>query len=445
MNTTNEYKDIRIRQKKYGTGTSYFRVYEIQLKTYPATEKRTPTQQKNTSIDGFTQTEGSLYQWQYLEEEDRGTFNLTQNITESTLRVYCKSTVTNINITADPQGKNYTLGLKNIPRKIETLIEYEDGTDYYRRHKFNGCDNRYQNLTWYLIDATVDNVMFLTITIDDQTPTNKWEEGKIRLKRYTDTILETITTDEWQADNTAAFYLMPNREYSLTLTADDCSENNIGWITTESGVTSKTITITGIDYSTDKLVPLFENVTFKITYYNNTEELCLTFNDTGNEMDYVNWSVLNRTTGATLYTDYTTASHYHSCYTGVENGTYSVHVTFSHPDGSVHDFTLGTVKQLQKIFEEWEYSGEILGLTWETAFLITAMLLTIIIAFAFTARTAGIGALTVFGLTAAFTAVGWMAFYDESITGAEATTGAIIMVVLLLLAVFANYRQGVTT
>ena len=430
------------RWKIYAPGVGikyYFKLYDIRLQEYKTGATPTPQNTTTLTINDFTQTEGSLYQFQYRNEEQQTqtfNFNTTTDLNKTTLRIYCNSTITNINTSNDPQGKNYTIGCKQTPRRIETLLEYDDGSDYYRRLRFGQCRNRYQNFNWYLTDATTNTLMFLTITLNDETPTKKWENGDIILKRYVDTILEEITSDNWQADNTAPFYLIPNREYSITLYATDCTVNNIGWITTETGVTSKTITIQGTSYDTSHIIPLFTNVTF--TIFNTTNSICLQYNDTGKETKWVYWRVINKTTWTTLYQDNTTASNYLGCYIVTDkNGSYAVNVVFSHPDGSIHNITQGTIYLSNAIFQTIEEIGPEIGLQPKTLWLLISLLLITTTATAFGARTAGKGSIVIFGITLLTSVFKWLPFFTIN-----ATSGILIIFTLLMIAVLENYRHS---
>lgn len=441
-NITTQYdlKSMRWRLSAQGSGSAQdynYRLYELQLSEWGNTTVLNNLEHESLTVNDFTQTEGSLYEFTYLDEEteDPFDFNTSNELNSSELRIYCQSTVTEINLSDTVTGANYTLGLKGNPRKIETLIRYDDGTDYYRRFTFT---ESYKAFNWYLVDATVDSLMFLVFTLNDQSTTRKWLNGNIRLKRYVDTTLEEITADQWQADYTAPFYLIPNREYSITLQDEDGSEKNIGWITTVVGQDTKTLTISSTEYNFTHLLTLFDNVTFSLDHLSNGS-ICFTYNDSDSETDWVNWSVYNRTDGTQVYSDHTTSQNYESCYASEVNQTYYVNILFSHPDGSIVNITLGTIAEVQRKFEDLEYEGEILGMRHEAFYLIFSLFIVGAIGLMIGTRNAGMGALLMLGWIIFTSSVGWLPFYSTNLIA-----GSVIIITLLLLAVFENYRHSTT-
>lgn len=434
---------FRLRFKGFsptGSKTFRFRIWSFELYNVSSgSVSGAYTSRPITLISDFTQTEGSLYHFEYLDEETRAAFNFSRGsqLNDSALRIYCNSTVSVINISDNAVVRNYTLGIKQIPRRVETLIEYDGGSDYYRRLTYGQCRDRFQEYDFYVVDAVTNPVMLLTITINDETTRSYWENGEIILERYTDTILQEITSERWQADDTASFYLIPNREYRIRLVGADCSERSIGWITTLSGETSKTLTIQGVTYDTSTAVDLFDNVSYSI--YNTTTQICFLYNDSGDETDWVWWAVLNKTDKSVIYSDNTTTQNYLGCWVNPdkENGSYAVQVVFSHPDGSIHNFTLGTVYIAMAIFSSIENIGHGFGLQDETFWLMFSLFTISMVAMMFGARVTGIGCFVIFGFTLFFSIVGWLPIYD-----APGRIGTFIMVTLLLIAVFEAYRQS---
>jgi len=395
-----------------GDHTGYWRIYEFAsalFKNYTGSPVSGPT-----SIEDFTQTEGSLYRFTYLDEETRNPFNFSTNtdLNNSDLRIYCRSTITEISLNDSEVGKNYTVGIKELPRRLETLMEFDDGSDYYRRYTF--CD-RYADFNYYLVDATTTTPRLYTFTLDDDT--GEYEEGHIKLKRYMDTVLEVASSDVWDAARQAMFYLVDNREYSITLVSEDCSsERNVGWVTTNPSSTTYELSLSGLDVNTTAYNTVFEYVKFNFELAD--DRINFTYVDPENETEWVWWGVYLQDNDSLVYEDNTTAV---TSYTGsylISNTSkyYYGKVIFSHPGGSVEEYVEGMLNRTREYFAPLNYEGEVLGLEYPTMYLLLSIAIIIGTGFLVLPTSVGTGAMIIWVETIGFSVVGWLPLFAHGNT-----------------------------
>lgn len=409
-----QIKRVRIRTRLYSTSsywhTGYYRIYELGFfDNFTGSTSSGPT-----SIEDFTQTEGSLYRFTYLDEETRNSFNFStsSDLNNSELRIYCTSTITEISLNDSEVGKNYTVGIKELPRRLETLIEYDDGSDYYRRYTF--CD-RYADFNYYLVDATTTTPRLYTFTLDDDT--GEYEEGHIKLKRYMDTVLEVASSDVWDAARQAMFYLVDNREYSITLVSEDCSsERNVGWVTTNPSSTTYELSLSGLDVNTTAYNTVFEYVKFNFELAD--DRINFTYIDPENETEWVWWGVYLQDNDSLVYEDNTTAvtSYAGSYLISNTSKYYYGKVIFSHPGGSVEEYVEGMLNRTREYFAPLNYEGEVLGLEYPTMYLLLSIAIIIGTGFLVLPTSVGTGAMIIWVETIGFSVVGWLPLFAHGNT-----------------------------
>lgn len=388
------------------------------------------------NIDDFTQSEGALYNFSYLDEETQAKFNLSTNgiLNKSDQRIYCSSTVTERNI-SDQYAATYLIGVKEIPSKIENLLTYDDGSDYYRRMSY--CD-RYKSHSAYLINTSTSTATLFTFTIDDQSGTGQWEDGQMCLSRYVDTILEEVSCDNWAADYTIQVYLIANREYSINLLSDDCSEEkNIGWITASPADTSKEITVAGMDFNTTT-TGILKYASFSVYWDNQSGRINTTFTDADDEVDWFWWGAYDASNDSLMYSDNTTADSYAGTYlAALANNTYYVRALVGTEAGDVFEYVEGGLKKAVDYFNFLRYDGEMLGFEYKTLTLFGSLGVMAVTALMAGPLSVGIAAVLLVIEAFTFSIFGWLPFISNI-----NNTWPLILATGGIIAVFLHYTKG---
>lgn len=418
--------------------TSYGGIWEIMLggsNIIPSDVL--PQQYTLDNIDDFTQSEGALYNFSYLDEETRSFFNLTTTgvLNSSDQRVYCSSTVTERNVSGQV-GAYYVIGVKEIPSKIENLLYYDDGSDYYRRMSF--CD-RYKSFGQYLINTSTHTATLFTFTIDDQSGSGQWEDGMMCISRYLDTVLEDVSCDNWQADNTIPVYLIANREYSLSLISDDCSEErNIGWVTASPADTSKTITISSLSFNTSTS-GIIKGASWGAYWDNSSSRVNSTFVDADDEVVSYWWGVYESTNDSLMYSDNTTTDSYLGSYLGISNHTYYVKFILETEEGDVFTFIDGNLRKVASgLMDFLDYEGEyFMGLESKTFFLFGSLGAMGVTALMAGPLSVGVAAVLLVVEAFTFSVFGWLPFMSSASTQWPFILASVGIVALLL-----HYTRG---
>lgn len=438
LTTTEEYTRIRIHTSfGAGMGTGNARIYEIEQLNYSSGLVDVTNNLTSFTASNFT-LDGAFYVFNYLDEETRDIFNFSTgaDLNESNLRIYCQSTITEISLDED-YNETYRIGVKEIPLRIETLLEYDDGSDYYRRMVF--CDV-YDSFDYYVVDAVATTPRLYTFTIQDQSG-GTWDEGHIKLKRYVDTVLDIITGDEWDAAHQAMFYLIDNREYSITLVSDDCgSERNIGWLTTNPADTTLTLTVSGTDFNTTGIGMIYNNLYFNV-YWNATSNrtICL-FYDEEEETSWFWWGVYYAHNDSLAYSDNTTTHTYTGSYLANPAYEYYAKIIISHPDGSDHTYLEGGLNLYETFMEFLEWEGEwVLGLEADTFYLLFSLIILALTGLMVGPVSVGVGAFLISAETLTFSVIGWLPFLEGMSTG----RWPFILATVFIITVLINYvRRG---
>ena len=441
QNLTAEYEIQRIRinltsGSLAGTsGTATLELYSIETQASEiiGTVATTPTTTKTVTLSDIT-TQGSHHTFTYRNEENNNYFNTndTTDINTTVLKTHCTTSINTLDLTNKPNNTIYRLGFKSNIRKTETLITYDDGSDYYRDMSFCTNENTYN---YYLIDAVTNSPSLFTFTIDDQTDNLGWETGKLTIKRIGSGTNQIITTTPWQADNTALLYLIPNREYSITIVSSDClSERNIGYITSNPLDLEKTITVTGVTFNTTKYTDLYDYVVYNVTMNITSRTVKMMFQDTVNETEWMKWTLYNKTDDTIVYSDNTTSKNYVSTYVSPDNTT-DYYAVIQVKSDQIYTVTEGTIEKIQTYLSKLEYDGELAGLHSNTFYLILALLIITLTALGFGPNGVGICGIMICTETLTFSILGWIPLF-------ETPTGSIYFTSILIITAFLAYTTS---
>jgi len=169
------------------------------------------------------------------------------------------------------------------------------GEEYYRK-QVSACDFPCtEDVTFYLVNLNVSSLVEVSLNLRDWT--GLFSASEIRIKRpiLTGGIFQ-ITSDYFDAENKAIFYLIKDMEYQLEVFKNDMSRN-IGFIIIDSD-TEKFITIANVFYDTTE-TRLYEDIIvgadIDYTYISGW------YNDTSNTTTLVGFEVYNITSGVQLY------------------------------------------------------------------------------------------------------------------------------------------------
>ncbi|RLF98368.1 MAG: hypothetical protein DRN49_06000 [Thaumarchaeota archaeon] len=344
---------------------------------------------------------------------------------QTILKVHCPEATTSADLKAINQTK-LIIATETIPDILRIYVD-QAGTSYFRDQI---PEAEVEDINFYLVNLDVASLVLIKWVLKDYT--HAFEQGILTIKRYINSTLIEETSGRFEADNTLYTYLLPDMRYSLSIKKGS-SVKSLGWVTITPGDFEKTITLYGTALSYDLKASFFENVRYTIKA--NESYICFSYQDDYKETEWVYWAVLNTSNEAILFEDNVTASTYSGCYlVPVSNESYYVKIVFAHPRGSI--VSLGTVVQagVVKLLEALEFTGEIVGLSNKTFWLVVSLMGIACFGLAFGAIESRIGAILIVVFTILFSYFGWLPLM-------ESLAGKLIIFILLILAFIANVRK----
>lgn len=434
--TTRAYTQIRVGMKADPSAccASNLRVYEIEMQNWTSGSVSN-TLSASISLANFSQTEGALYAWNYLDEQSGAAMNFSSAgaLTTATLRLYCDGGMLSISMTNDTIGKNYYLGLKGIPNKLETYMVYDTGDTYYRRWVF--CDT-YESFAWYMVNTALTTPRLYTFILTGEY--TDWITGTIELEKYIGGNLKSIVSDNWDAAHQAIFYLVDNQEYGITLMQDGCgTSRNIGWVTTNPASTVYTLSVSGTTYDITHLADIYSHTFFRVYWDEATNQINMTFYDTENRTEWFWWGVYDAYDRSLVYSDNTTSHLYLGTYLANVSKKYYVQMIMSHPDGSIGRWWEGTVVWKGGYFANLDWIGETAGITSETFFMLVALGIVCLTALVGTPLSLPFtGTLVLFEIIV-FSVLEWLPFYKN-----ELAMLVLYMIAALVVVVSYNNSKG---
>lgn len=191
-----------------------------------------------------------------------------------------------------------TFILYDTPRVVKVDLNFTaTGDEYYRKQVPTCTFPCIETQNFYLVNLNVSDLVELSLNLQDWT--GLYGASEIRIKRpiLTSGIIQ-VTSDLFDAENKAIFYLIKDMEYQLEVYKNGIARN-IGYLIIDSD-TTKYITIADVEYDTTE-TRLYEDIlmgadidlTYITGYYNDTS------NTTTNP---VYFNVYNVTSGSLLYT-----------------------------------------------------------------------------------------------------------------------------------------------
>ena len=344
---------------------------------------------------------------------------------QTILKVHCPSATTSADLKAINQT-DLIIATETIPDILRIYVD-QRGASYFRDQV---PESEVEDINFYLVNLDVASLVLIKWVLKDYT--HFYEQGILTIKRYINSTLIEETSGRFEADNTLYTYLLPDMRYSLSIKKGS-SVKSLGWVTITPGDFEKTITIYGTALEYNLKASFFDNVKYTITA--NESYICFSYEDAYQETEWVYWAVMNTSNEAILYEDNVTASSYSGCYlVPVSNQSYYVRIVFAHPRGSVVE--IGTVVQagVVALLKTLEFTGEIVGLSNKTFWLIVGLMGIACFGLAFGALESRIGAILIVVFTLIFSYFGWLPLM-------ESFTGKLIIFILLILAFVVNVRK----
>lgn len=409
--------------------------YELEMVNFSSgTISGTPITPASFTPNSFT-AEGALYSWNYFDEQSSIAMNFSSAgaLTTATLRLYCDGGMSSVSMTNDAIGKNYYLGLKEIPNKLETYMVYDTGDTYYRRWVF--CD-AYEDFDWYMVNTALTTPRLYTFILTGEY--TDWITGKIELEKYIGGNLKSVVSDNWDAAHQTIFYLVDNQEYSITLMQDGCgTSRNIGWVTTNPASTVYTLSVSGTTYDLTHLADIYSHTFFRVYWDEATNQINMTFYDTANRTEWFWWGVYDAYDRSLVYSDNTTSHLYLGTYLANVSKKYYVQMIMSHPDGSIGRWWDGTVIWKGGYFANLDWIGETAGITSETFFMLVALGIVCLTALVGTPLSLPFtGTLVLFEIIV-FSVLEWLPFYKN-----ELAMLVLYMIAALVVVVSYNNSKG---
>ena len=198
-------------------------------------------------------------------EKDNSLFDMS-NVDDLILSIICSDDVEEVNLTLNVTTINISCAYEYLK------LDYDYGNESYFRI-ITPTYEAFSNITFYLLDLTVDTAVEIIININDLS--GEYSSGTISIDRYINGTQVNIISQPFDIENSATLYLLRNALYSVTVTNNDGDSRVIGnLISSEAG--EKTLTLPEINFYPDEIIvgnQLLWNYTYGNTAGNSFIEL----------------------------------------------------------------------------------------------------------------------------------------------------------------------------
>lgn len=187
------------------------------------------------------------------------------------MKIYCSIGVNEFTI----DDTNFLLATNEQPTDLLTIVDYDSSS--YRRNLITRATS--ESKTFYLVDANVDQVVQILIKLQDNT--GDFGDATLKIKKYLEGTLETITELAFDAEDKAIAYLINEDKYQVYVDSGT-EERNIGYLYVDSIDLEKTlvisdVTTTNITESNISIgLPTLSDGTITFTWFDpgdNTQEI----------------------------------------------------------------------------------------------------------------------------------------------------------------------------
>lgn len=269
------------------------------------------------NVTSFTYSEVNPYYVLIFYEEATGEQQVPPN-TNRTISLICSSGASSFSFN---DSKFLVASFEQL-EEIKAKVSYS-ATEIYYRNLLVSSDVEYKN--YYLVDANVNQVVQLLISLQDWT--GDFDGSTLRVKKYLEGTLHTISENIFDAEDKAVIYLINGDRYSLYID-NGVEVRSVGDLYVDTVDLTKTIVLT----ETFELDRTLGNISYSLVYDNNTDSIVFTYYDSQGNTSFVEFYVYNYTDGTQLYFGNTTNRSRVSYTYPVpnENQTYQVKVRAYH-------------------------------------------------------------------------------------------------------------------
>ncbi|MHA1874044.1 MAG: LamG domain-containing protein [Candidatus Heimdallarchaeaceae archaeon] len=246
------------------------------------------TQSANTTaMTGYSEI-NPYYVLTFIEETD-GTQQLPPNTNSTVVSLFCSGGVSSFDVEDD----KLLVSSFNQLADIKTTVTYSATEIYYRNYRVaSSLEYKYV----YLVDANQHQVVQLLLTLQDNT--GDFSGSTLKIKKYLEGTLRTITEQQFDVENKVVVYLINGDKYLLTVD-NGVEERSIGYLNVDPVDLEKTLVLYSIETTN---MTVIENMSYDLSY--NGVSIEFTWIDVGGQTDSVEFWVYNYTNKSqTLYYD----------------------------------------------------------------------------------------------------------------------------------------------
>jgi len=243
--------------------------------------------ENTTDMTGYTQI-NPYYVLTFIEESD-GTQQLPPDTNSTTVSLFCSGGVSSFDVEDD----KLLVSSFNQLTDIKATVTYSATEIYYRNYMVSS-EIEYKYV--YLVDANQHQVVQLLLTLQDNT--GDFSGSTLKIKKYLEGSLRTITEQQFDVENKVVVYLINGDKYLLTVD-NGVEERSIGYLNVDPVDLEKTLVLYSIETTN---MTVIENMSYDLSY--NGVSIEFTWIDVGGQTDSVEFWVYNYTNKSqTLYYD----------------------------------------------------------------------------------------------------------------------------------------------
>ena len=344
--------------------------------------------ENTTDMTGYTQI-NPYYVLTFIEESD-GTQQLPPDTNSTTVSLFCSGGVSSFDVEDD----KLLVSSFNQLTDIKATVTYSATEIYYRNYMVSS-EIEYKYV--YLVDANQHQVVQLILTLQDET--GDFSGSTLKVKKYLEGSLRTITEQQFDAENKVVVYLINGDKYQLYVDNGN-EERNIGYLNVDPVDLDKTLVIFS---ATTTNMTVIENMSYDLTYDGST--IHFVWSDPAGQTDSVEFYVYNYTNDSQVLYYASSSNHSYVVFdynVPVKNDTYIAKWLVHH-----NVFGLNTTGQQVVLEGSYTYPAsfplsDVVTYLGGNSVMWFVLILILPLPMIFSRRHAGIGALFLVGIVALF-------------------------------------------
>lgn len=259
------------------TGISSF---NVTFGNYIANNSYTNTTQSEntTAMTGYTEI-NPYYVLTFIEETD-GMQQLPPDTNSTVVSLFCSGGVSSFEV----ENEKILVSSFDQLTDIKATVTYS-ATEIYYRNYVVASSLEYKYI--YLVDANEHQVVQLLLTLQDYT--GDFSGSALKIKKYLEGTLRTITEQEFDVENKVVVYLINGDKYQLYID-NGVEERSIGYLNVDPVDLDKTLVLYSVETTN---MTVIENMTYSLTY--NGQVIEFIWIDSGGQTDSVDFWVYNYT------------------------------------------------------------------------------------------------------------------------------------------------------